>query len=123
MFKKSPFDQIAEQLKAFADPNRIRIIALLLKGEQTATQLNQEIRVCQPTLSHHMKMLCSTHLVDCRKQGVRCFYRINNNTLRSLGRHMQALADYNEAAEQAAARGEDFPDPPEFDSCFQQANR
>lgn len=108
MFEKNPFEQLAEQLKAFSDPNRIRIIALLMKGEKTATELNKEIRVCQPTLSHHMKVLCATGMVACRKEGVRCYYRMDTENMRALGRHLQALADHNDRVMQ----GEDLPDPP-----------
>ena len=108
MFEKNPFDLLAEQLKAFSDPNRIRIIALLMKGEKTATELNKEINVCQPTLSHHMKVLCNTGLVACRKEGVRCYYHMDTENMRALGRHLQALADYNDRVIQ----GEELPDPP-----------
>ena len=111
MFKKTPFDLMAEQMKAFSDPNRIRILALLMKGEKTATELNREVRVCQPTLSHHMKVLCATGLVACRKEGVRHFYRIDTQNLRALSRHLQALADYNEQIMQ----GLQPPPPPCFD--------
>ena len=108
MLKKNRFDQLAQQLKAFSDPNRIRIIELLMKGEKTATELNKEIRVCQPTLSHHMKVLCSTGLVTCRKEGVRRYYRMHTDNMRALGHHLSALADYNDRVMQ----GETLPDPP-----------
>ena len=108
MFEKNPFVQLAEQLKAFSDPNRIRIIAKLMKGEKTATELNKEIHVCPPTLSHHMKVLCATGLVACRKEGVRCYYCMNTENMRALGRHLQALADYNDRV----MMGETLPDPP-----------
>ena len=44
--------------KAFCDENRIRIIQLLRSGEKCACRLLEEINVTQPTLSHHMKILC-----------------------------------------------------------------
>lgn len=118
LFKKSPFDPLSGQLKAFADPTRIHIMSLLLRGEQTATQLNKEVRVCQPTLSHHMKVLCSTGLVSRRKKGVRCLYRIEADNIRSMGRYLQAVADYTQNAQQAADRGLALPDPPDFDPFF-----
>lgn len=111
MFKKTPFDLLAEKMKAFSDSNRIRILSLLMQGEKTATQLNSEIKVCQPTLSHHMKVLCATGLVACRKEGVRHFYRIDVDNLRALSRHLHALADYNEKIMQ----GLPVSDPPGFD--------
>ena len=50
--------RIAAIFKAFCDENRIRIIKLLRSGEKCACKLLEEINVTQPTLSHHMKILC-----------------------------------------------------------------
>ena len=44
--------------KAFCDENRVRIIKLLRTGEKCGCHLLEEINVTQPTLSHHMKILC-----------------------------------------------------------------
>ena len=93
MLKKNHFDILAKQLKALADSNRVRIIALLLQGEQTATELNRQVRICQPTLSHHMKVLCDI-----------------------------AIADYSEGCKQATEQGMPLPSFPEFDQIFAQAN-
>ena len=122
MFKKTPFDLMAEQMKAFSDPNRIRILALLMKGEKTATELNREVRVCQPTLSHHMKVLCDIGLVTLRKEGVRRFYRLHTQNFRALGRPLLTSADYSEGCQQAKEQGLPLPSFPEFDQIFAQAN-
>lgn len=118
MFKKTPFDQLAARLRAFADPNRLHIVALLLTGEHTAAQLNDELQICQPTLSHHMKVLCQTGLVDCRKVGVRCFYRMNAEKMQTLGQHILMLADYSDRALLAQSQNAPPPLPPRFDSCL-----
>ena len=122
MPKKTYFDILAKQLKALADPNRVRIIALLLQGEQTATELNKQVRICQPTLSHHMKVLCEIGLVSLRKAGVRRFYRLDTQRFRALGNHLLAVADYAENCQQAREQGLTPPPTPEFDPVFSQAN-
>lgn len=122
MPKKTHFDILANQLKALADPNRVRIIALLLQGEQTATDLNKQVRICQPTLSHHMKVLCDIGLVTLRKEGVRRFYCLHTQNFRALGRHLLAIADYSEGCQQAKEQGLPLPSLPEFDQIFAQAN-
>ena len=122
MSKKTPFDILAKQLKALADPNRVRIIALLLQGEQTATELNQQLRICQPTLSHHMKVLCDIGLVSLRKAGVRRFYRLHTKNFRALGNHLLSVATYSESCQQAKEQGLPLPPLPEFDQVFAQAN-
>ena len=52
--------RIAVIFKAFCDENRIKIIKLLRSGEKCACKLLEEINVTQPTLSHHMKILCES---------------------------------------------------------------
>lgn len=63
--------------KAFCDENRIRIIKLLRSGEKCACKLLDEINVTQPTLSHHMKILCDSGVVVGRKEGKWIYYSIS----------------------------------------------
>lgn len=63
--------------KAFCDENRIHIIKLLQTGEKCACKLLEEINVTQPTLSHHMKILCDSGIVVGRKDGKWTHYSIS----------------------------------------------
>ena len=63
--------------KAFCDENRIKIIKLLRSGEKCACKLLEEINVTQPTLSHHMKILCDAGVVVGRKEGKWTHYSIS----------------------------------------------
>ena len=69
--------RIAAIFKAFCDENRIRIIKLLRSGEKCACKLLEEINVTQPTLSHHMKILCDAEIVVGRKEGKWMYYSIS----------------------------------------------
>ena len=69
--------KIATIFKAFCDENRIRIIKLLQSGEKCACKLLEEINVTQPTLSHHMKILCDSGIVVGRKEGKWMHYSIS----------------------------------------------
>ena len=62
--------------KAFCDENRIRILHLLRGGEKCACRLLEEMNISQPTLSHHMKILCDSGIVVGRKEGKWMHYRI-----------------------------------------------
>ena len=55
--------------KAFCDENRIRILKMLRSGEKCACKMLDELNVTQPTLSHHMKILCDSGIVLGRKEG------------------------------------------------------
>ncbi|MBO5837567.1 MAG: winged helix-turn-helix transcriptional regulator [Oscillospiraceae bacterium] len=55
--------------KALSDENRIRILKMLHSGEKCACKLLEELNISQPTLSHHMKILCDAGIVNGRKEG------------------------------------------------------
>ena len=63
--------------KAFCDENRIRILELLQGGEKCACKLLEELNITQPTLSHHMKILCDSGIVEGRKEGKWMHYSIS----------------------------------------------
>ena len=62
--------------KALSDENRIRILKLLHGGEKCACKLLEELNISQPTLSHHMKILCDSGLVTGRREGKWTHYAI-----------------------------------------------
>ena len=63
--------------KAFCDENRIRILRMLKSGEKCACKMLDELNVTQPTLSHHMKILCDSGVVVGRKEGKWMHYSIS----------------------------------------------
>lgn len=63
--------------KAFCDENRIKILKLLTTGEKCACRLLEEINITQPTMSHHMKILCDSGIVVGRKEGKWMHYSIS----------------------------------------------
>lgn len=64
--------------KAFADTNRVLIIEMLSCGELCACKILEKLGITQPTLSHHMKILCDCGLVSGRKDGKWTYYSLNN---------------------------------------------
>ena len=62
--------------KAMGDENRIRILKMLQSGEKCACKLLEELNISQPTLSHHMKILCDVGIVTGRKEGKWIHYSI-----------------------------------------------
>lgn len=76
---KDKYTKTAEMFKAFCDENRIRILEMLQSGEKCGCKLLEELNVSQPTLSHHMKILCDAGIVENRKEGKWTHYRISNS--------------------------------------------
>mgnify|MGYP003303427346 CR=1 FL=1 len=69
--------QMAYVFKALGDENRIQILKLLHNGEKCACKLLDALNISQPTLSHHMKILCDSGLVEGRREGKWTHYSIS----------------------------------------------
>ena len=69
--------QITVIFKALCDENRVKILRLLQGGERCACHLLDEMKLSQPTLSHHMKILCDSGLVTGYKDGKWMHYSIS----------------------------------------------
>ena len=67
----------AKVFKAFCDENRLRILELLQSGEKCACILLDDLQISQPTLSHHMRILCDSGVVSSRKDGKWVHYSID----------------------------------------------
>ena len=69
--------EIAKECKALGDENRVRIIKMLTDGELCACKILDALAITQPTLSHHMKILCDSGLVVSRKEGKWMHYALS----------------------------------------------
>lgn len=83
----------ATVFKAFCDENRIKIIKLLQTGEKCACKLLDEINVTQPTLSHHMKILCDSGIVVGRKEGKWTHYSISAEGVERAKKYLAEMTD------------------------------
>ena len=64
----------ARVFKAFCDENRLMILEMLQTGEKCACMLLEKLKISQPTLSHHMKILVDSGMVLARKEGKWTYY-------------------------------------------------
>lgn len=81
----------ADKFKALCDENRLRIVEELQGGEKCACELLELLSITQPTLSHHMKILCESGLVDVHKQGRWMRYSINRSEFSSLDKYLNVF--------------------------------
>ncbi len=84
---------IKEQVKiskALADETRYRILALIaLKGEIPCKEMVRVFNVSQPTISHHLKVLIESGLLQARKEGQWTYFSINRKNWRD---YLNAIA-------------------------------
>ena len=75
------YDELAKIFKVLNDPKRLKIINLLSTGELCACKIQEAFDVSQPTLSHHMNVLCTPGLVSSRKEGKWMYYTLNKGKI------------------------------------------
>ncbi|MEW9123339.1 MAG: metalloregulator ArsR/SmtB family transcription factor [Thermotaleaceae bacterium] len=68
--------EYAENFKALADENRLKILSMLVWGELCACDIQDNLNLTQPTISHHMKILQQAGFVEVEKRGKWAFYTI-----------------------------------------------
>lgn len=71
----------AALFKALSDPNRLMIVDMLSCGELCACRMLEKLSITQPTLSHHMKILCDCELLNARKEGKWSYYSLNEQAV------------------------------------------
>lgn len=67
----------AKKIKALTNENRLLIMLALQHGKKCGCDLLEELHITQPTLSHHMKILADSGLVDYYKEGKWIYYSIS----------------------------------------------
>jgi len=86
-------------LHAIADPMRRRILLALKekggcslgkeKAGLCASDIEQRVKLAQPTVSHHMRILEKAGLVEVKRQGHWRWYRRNETALRDFARTLR----------------------------------
>ena len=77
---RSTASEIAELLKAVADPTRLQILAMIADTENKEAcvcDLTEPLGLTQPTVSHHIKKLSEVGLVNRERRGTWVWYSLN----------------------------------------------
>ena len=94
----------AAVFKALGDENRIRILKILSGGEKCACKLLEELSISQPTLSHHMKILCDVGMVTGRKDGKWMYYSVCCEGVYSFQSSLKQLLDLEQLSANCGCR-------------------
>ena len=77
-------EKIADRLKAMADPMRLRILHVLQGGERCVNDILGIVGGSQANVSKHLSILRRVGLVECRREGVNVYYRIEDPAVFSI---------------------------------------
>jgi ArsR family transcriptional regulator, arsenate/arsenite/antimonite-responsive transcriptional repressor len=98
---------LAGQLKALADPARLRLLSLMMANpdlEACTCDLTEALGLSQPTVSHHLKKLTEAGLVFAhRREGSWTYYRVVPDALAGLANVIAPAGATDDRSEEAVA--------------------
>jgi ArsR family transcriptional regulator len=78
-------------LRAAGEETRLRILALLAKGELSVSDMTDILGQSQPRISRHLKLMAEAGLIERHREGAWAFFRLAQGT--ASGTLARALAD------------------------------
>lgn len=90
---------VALLCKALSDSNRLEIVQMLSEGEKCGCRLLERFEITQPTLSHHMKILVESGMVNDRKEGKWHYYSLNAETFNAFKDYIEKLGSNSSSDE------------------------
>ena len=70
-------EQLTSLFRLLSDKTRLNILFLLSEGERNVTSLCDELKLPQPTVSHHLGLLRMNNVISNRRNGKQVFYSLN----------------------------------------------
>jgi len=100
----------AATFEVLAEPSRRRILDVLREGERAVGELVQRVRLSQPAVSKHLRVLKEAGLVEVRPDGQRRWYRLRAAPLADIDEwlepYRQLWSDHLDALEAHLERSE-----------------
>src|SRR5215475_6861180 len=87
-------ERLARVFRALGDRHRVRLLSLIAAadgGEACICDLTAPLRLSQPTVSHHMKLLVEAGLVTREQRSKWAYYRVVPDSVDGLGSMLRVL--------------------------------
>lgn len=101
-------NSLARQLKVLAEPNRLRMVDLLMQGVQCNCELGDALGMAPNLISHHLRILREMGLVQVERDAVDArwvYYSLNRSMLAELAQTFGAFFDPARIQERSPACG------------------
>jgi DNA-binding transcriptional ArsR family regulator len=69
-------EAVANTFQVLSDPTRLKILFVLAHGPRDVTSLTQQLKLPQPTVSHHLGLLHEAKAVTPARLGKHVFYSL-----------------------------------------------
>ena len=77
-----PRGGLQDHLLALANPTRLRIVGELAGGESSVNDLAGRLRIAQPLISWHLRMLRLGGVIRTRREGRQVYCSLDRETIR-----------------------------------------
>lgn len=75
---------LAEFFKVFGDTTRIKILFVLFENEMSVGDIATALDMTQSAISHQLKILKTSKLVKCRRDGKSIFYSLADEHVKTI---------------------------------------
>lgn len=86
-------EQLTNLFRLLSDKTRLTILFLLHGGERNVTNLCEELKLPQPTVSHHLGLLRMSNVISHRRSGKQVFYSLNES-INTSGYTLQVVLEH-----------------------------
>lgn len=91
--EKQKYIEKAEIFKVLSDSNRLQIIDMLSCGEMCVCKILEKFNITQPTLSHHLKVLADSGIIESRKEENWMYYKLNDKKIQEITEFLQFISN------------------------------
>ncbi|MBN2060093.1 MAG: winged helix-turn-helix transcriptional regulator [Deltaproteobacteria bacterium] len=86
------FDSIAFLAKSLSDENRLRVLLCIGDEKKSVSRIVEELKLSQPLVSHHLKELKRSLLVQVERNGPFIYYEIADHKVLDIIKNLDAFA-------------------------------
>ena len=78
--------------KSLSDENRLRILLCITNRKKSVSAIVEELQLSQPLISHHLKELKRSLLVEVERDGPFVYYEISDKRIIDIIKNLDVLA-------------------------------
>lgn len=74
-------EAVSNRFKLLSEPMRLKILRVLCERERTVQEIVNEVSASQANISKHLALMHDNGVVNRRKEGLKCYYRIADDSI------------------------------------------
>src|SRR5947199_5004976 len=92
-------NNLCQLFRLLSDRTRLQIVMLLASGERNVTSLCEELKLPQPTVSHHLGLLRMNRVIINKRHGKQVIYTLDSSTKVASGKFKFSSPPYGVTVE------------------------